>query len=61
MKIYNVTIIWHNEVRRFENVTNIKNGRGIISFTDGEIERYFSEVPYEIESYYPENKKGPLQ
>ncbi len=56
MEIHNVTIIWHNEIRRFENVKNIKNGKGFIFFTDGNIRRCFSEVPYEIESYYPEDE-----
>ncbi len=53
MEIKNVTIIWNGTLRKFENVTDIEIGRGFIFFTDGKIRRYFSDVSYEIESYYP--------
>lgn len=60
MKINNVTIIWHGNVRRFENVKDLEHGKGFVSFTDGKIHRFFSGVPYETESYYPDDKPESL-
>ena len=60
MKIYNVIIIWNGEIRRFENVKEIEMGRRFVSFIDGTIHRFFSDLPYEIESYYTGDKPDEL-
>lgn len=60
-EINNVTIIWHGEERKFKNVTELERGRGYIFFHDGKIRRYFSDVPYEVESYYPGDEPAKLQ
>lgn len=58
--INNVIIIWNGELRNFENVTEVERGRGFVAFTDGKIRRFFSDVPYEVESYYPGDKTDEL-
>lgn len=58
--INNVIIIWNGELRNFENVTEVERGRGFVAFTDGKIRRFFSDVPYEVESYYLGDKTESL-
>lgn len=54
--IYNVYIIWAGGEREFKNVTEVERGKGFVAFKDWKIHRFFSDVPYEVESYYSDDK-----
>lgn len=61
MEQNNVTIIWNGKERSFENVKDLERGKGYVYFTDGNIRRFFADVPYdEVESFYPDDNPDLL-
>lgn len=60
MEQNNVTIIWNGKEKNFENVKDLERGKGYVYFTDGNIRRFFADVPYEVESFYPDDNPDLL-